>query len=141
LQTLFKCPACNVEFIIPLGEASDGREDELSGLRIQNVSVLRRATYRTRSHFIVGSAASLVAVVEMLLLVTRSLRYHAWFSAFASFCVGVAVSMLFRHSLKRALQLTKELHESKIQTSTEPQDFSNLGDGSQRVRDLENLAG
>lgn len=139
LQTFFKCPDCGTEFIPPRGEQSDSRDVELSGLHIQNVSVLRRATYRTRSHFIIGSAASLVATVEMLLMLFRSWQYHTWLGAIASLCVGTALAVLFWHCLTRALQLTKELHESKLESPTEPQDFSKLGDGSQRIRDLENL--
>jgi hypothetical protein len=139
LQTLYQCPACNAEFLRPLADPTDSRDAELSGLHIQNVSVLRRATYRTRSHFIVGAAASLVAVFEMLLMLIRSYRYHTWLGAIASVCVGAALSMLFWLCLKRALQLTHELQESKLPSPIEPQDFSKLGDGSQRIRDLENL--
>lgn len=141
LQTVYQCDACNSEFIVTLGEHFDSRDDELSGLHIQNVAVLRRATYRTRSHFIVGAAASLVAVAEMVLLLIRSIRLHSWLGAAASVCVGVMLSVLFRHCLTRAMQLTQELHDSRIPSPTEPQDFSKLGDGSQRVRDLENLIG
>ena len=139
LQAMFKCPACGTEFLPPLGQVTDTREDELSALRIQNFSTLRRATYRSRSHFIVGAAATFIADVEMLMLISRSLPRRAWLNTFAALCVGVAMSMLFWHCVKRVMQLTKELRESKLESPTEPQDFSNLGDGSQRVRDLENL--
>jgi len=144
LQTLYKCPSCDSEFIVPLGQPAPqrpDRADELSGLRIRNVSVLRRATYRTRSHFIIGAAASFMAVVEMALLLVRSIRYRIWYSGFAAACVGVALAILCWHCIKRAMDLTRELRDSKLQLPDEPQDFSNLSDGSHRVRDLENLVG
>jgi hypothetical protein len=45
--------------------------------------------------------------------------------------------MIFAIALRRITELTHEIRRSRLPEPTQPPDFSHLGDGSQRLRDLE----
>jgi hypothetical protein len=141
LQTLYKCPACGTEFLAVGGVHSTADEETLNALRIRNVSLLRRSVFRTRSHFIVGASACIVALSEVVLIMLRGFRTRAWLTEITCIAAGFGLIILLKHCVARIVALGRELRDSKMQLPNEPQDFSNLSDGSQRIRDLENLGG
>jgi len=141
LQTLYKCPACGLEFLAIGGEHRTEDEEALNSLRIRNLALLRRSIFRTRSHFIVGASACVVALSELALIAFRGVQSRAWITGVACAAAGYGLVILLRHCIRRIIALGRELRDSKTHLPDEPQDFSSLGDGSQRVRDLETLVG
>ena len=154
---LLECPACGAQFFAPRdGAESDSgpdhgddeaefqgaedRSDELDGLRIRQLSALRRATSRQRSYVLIGWVACLVAVIQLLWMTVQHVRMAGWdrrpiaYLMFAA--AGLLGSVLF---MRRAREYTRELSRSALTEPEAAPDFSTLSDGSQRVRNLEEM--
>ena len=148
-----RCNQCGADFLVQTDEpaetdsagvlayrapgAQHADEAELSELQIRYVSNLRRGAYRERSYWIIGAALCLVGAVK-LLQIGLATWWRGWILAGVGDVLGsVAAVMIFTVALRRIAALTREIRQSRLQEPPEPPDFSNLGDGSQRVRDLE----
>jgi predicted RNA-binding Zn-ribbon protein involved in translation (DUF1610 family) len=79
-----QCPACGEQFIIddepadPEIEFSKTSEDELELGRIMQISKLRLATYRSRSHAIIAAIVCVVALVQLIFLIVGGWRTMLW---------------------------------------------------------------
>ena len=119
---------------------SDPHQDELNGVRIRQLAALRRAAYRSRSYCIIAIGVCAVGIVQIgyeLLLARRSgataLRQILYIlGAIALLGIGI-------QCLKWAIHFHKQAKESRLAPPAKPPDFSNLSDGSQRTRNLENI--
>jgi hypothetical protein len=148
-----RCNQCGSEFLVQTDEptetdsagvlayrapgAQHADEAELSELQIRYVSNLRRGAYRERSYWIIAAALCLVGAVK-LLQIGLATWWRGWILAGAGDVLGsVAAAMIFTVAARRIAALTREIRQSRLKDPTDPPDFSHLGDGSQRVRDLE----
>src|SRR5438046_2994861 len=116
------------------------RSAELDGLRIRQLATLRRAAYRSRSHAIVAMLVCAAAVVQAGYLLIQHL-IHAGFSGrvliYTGFILAGAYGAFFFS--RRALALHREAKQSHLQDPSTPPDFSTLSDGSQRLKNLEEI--
>lgn len=112
---------------------------ELSELRIRQIATLRRALYRSRSHAIVIMIALVVVAVQLAWMTYASLRRGSvkTGAALSVACVACLVGAL--HFYRRAVALHEEAKRTLLAEPSDPPDFSTLGDGSQRWKDLEEL--
>jgi DNA-directed RNA polymerase subunit RPC12/RpoP len=156
-----QCSQCGAQFFKP-GEAEDGqafelsdgsseslaadRDAELSRLRIRQFAVLRRAVYRSRSYFFMGVIVCLAAVIDLIwtaihLAITTRLRTgpSSWLLFVG--CVVLVVPALWgtRYFAGRIGETNRELESSAREEPGAEPDFSSLSDGTQQVKNLEEM--
>ncbi len=152
------CPACGEQFTAPqdptvldyrgdpsaplAGVYPRSNEDELSALHIRNVTVARRAAIRSFSYMMVAIGACVVTagrLVEMTCL-------HVWHHAPGvirpiGYVLGAIAALIAIWPLwRRAAAFKEESHRSAIVEPSAPPDLSTLSDGSQQVRNLEEIS-
>jgi hypothetical protein len=144
------CPHCATLTVIPAvaggvapPDASapvDDREDELSGVRIRQLSAARRAAYRSRSHCVVGALACVVAVVQLTWNGIRSLLASGFGARPIAYLLvaGIAVwgAVFF---FRKAMELDREAKRSDLPAATTEPDFTPLSDGSQQWKNLDEV--
>ena len=116
--------------------------EELNGVRIRQLSALRRSTYRARSFAIVFSAGGFVVAIKLLLMTLASFRYSgvgAWSLGLLLFAI-LALVVGF-HFASRATELHREANQPMPMPPAPPggPDFSTLSDGSQQWKNLEDI--
>jgi hypothetical protein len=140
------CNDCGGELLVQTEESESSEnagtldyrtEEELSELHIRNISNLRRGAYRERSYWIIGAALCLVAAVKLLQIAWAAWRRDLKLGLAGDVAGAVAAAMIFFIAIRRITELTHEIRRSRLAEPTQPPDFSHLGDGSQRIRDLE----
>ena len=146
-----RCNQCGGEFLLQAGNAEGGdtpevldyrgpplaEEDELSELRIRDVSNLRRGAYRERAYWVIGAALCLMGTVKLALIAWAAWKQNLLLAVAGDVSGAVAAAMMFAVALRRIAALTRDLRHRQREEPPEPPDFSNLGDGSQRLKDLE----
>lgn len=151
---LFECPACRQQFFAPDESGEDerareeleaklhGREEALSGIRIRQISALRRGLYRTRTYFIVAAAACVMFAAQLSLSALGHVRLSGVRPRPVLYAMAaVATLLLGARCLRRIGELNREAAEPILDEPTTPPDFSTLSDGSQGWRNMELLAG
>jgi hypothetical protein len=153
-EPLLQCPACR-ELLVTEGDPLEYEshpdalqvpptdEDELSHLRILQISTLRRTAARSRSYFIIGAGFCLIAAIELGLRVASALHGRDPLMqrnsiALQSLAALAAILGLW-HFTRRIIALTRELSQTMLDEPSGPPDFSTLSDGSQPIRDLEEM--
>ncbi len=149
--TRIGCPQCGNEFVVagtdgstdPDEQADDERaseEDELSSLRVFQVTKARRAAIRSRSYAFIAAVGFLVAAGQG--------AYDAWrrtlsgdfgmeFRLLVLFVAGsIAAGIYFAF---RTRQIHREIRQALLPEPLTPPDFSTLSNGSQHVSNLEHL--
>jgi hypothetical protein len=117
---------------------NDDREHELDGLRIRQLSALRRSAYRTRSFAIIVAVACLVVAIQLTVnaFAAAAATYRALFAALAVLALFGAI-----HFARRVAALQRELRTPPSMPPVPPggPDFSTLSDGSQQWKNLEDI--
>jgi fatty acid desaturase len=119
---------------------SEHDQPELDGLRIRQLATLRRAAYRSRSHAIVATLVCAAAVVQAGILLFRHIATIGWgwrLLVYAAFVILGAWGARFFFS--RAIALHREATQTRLDSPATPPDFTALGDGSQRWKNLEEI--
>jgi hypothetical protein len=135
------CPHCNQEMTLPPNEEAPSEAgDDLDGLRIQQISKLRRSAYRSRSYWLIGAAVLGVAAIELVRnAVTVVWRVGlGWRSVAEALGAGVAGYCAVRCYL-RSEDYRREAERSALEMPRTPPDFSTLSDGRQSWKSLEQL--
>ena len=135
-----RCPHCGGEFSLPEIPAADERDSELDGLRIRQLSTLRRSAYRSRSYAIIAAGACVVVMAQLVLMTVRHVRVEGW----SGRPIGYLIFTLFAawgawYFIGRAVHLHRETKRSALVDPQSAPDFSKLSDGSQRVKNLEDV--
>lgn len=120
--------------------SEDEDDSELSELRIRNISNLRRGAYRSRSWLIIAAGICVVGAAKSVQLTFVGIRGHLYWAATGDALFTLAALILASFTIQKIVALTREIRSSRLQEPTEPPDLSNLSDGSQRWKDLENMA-
>jgi hypothetical protein len=123
-----------------MGEIDDDRSAELDGMRIQQLATLRRSAYRSRSYAVIAMLVCIIAMAQAALLLIQYLMRIGWGwqpILYAMFVVAGAWGGWF--FMRRAMALHREAKQSYLEFPTTPPDFSTLGDGSQRWKNLEEI--
>lgn len=158
--SIIQCPHCNTQFFAPqpdIEEESDVQEPteenahteaELSELRIRQFSTLRRAAYRTRSYFIVGTLGCLGLAIQLIISAVESARFHhQWGRGSISdllFAAAAFIGVFFfgRHALEVQRGINASLRErerEEAEAARNEPDFSLLSDGSQHAQNLHRM--
>ncbi len=157
MQNLLVCLHCGHQFFIEIAppdeiavddetareelrrkvEAEQNRERDLDGMRIRALSTERRAMYRTRSFLIVavfGCGFGIYLIVNELI---HGQCTRLGQGAMVVLAIGCAMGIPFFG--RKIASLQAELRKPVMSEPTEPPDFELLGDGSQTVRQLEEM--
>lgn len=158
-RDVVQCPECGAELSLAgertaasvgstdfelTGTPADRRGDfaqELDGLRIRQVSTLRRGTSRARSYVVIALIISVVASVQLILMTIDHVAAGGWGLMPVGYLLFVGVLlMLAGYFGRRALELHRELHTPPPLPPVEGEpDFSTLSDGSQHWKNLEDI--
>jgi hypothetical protein len=164
---LVECPACGAQFFAAAdpddieaearaeaeAEAALGRrEAELSELHVRQISTLRRSMIRSRSYFITGAWACIIAAAELVWL--AALRFGeltadkasgihvgitSYFIPIAEVLCLVPAVLGSRYFFRRARQAAIELKATVMKDPETPPDLSTLGGGLEPWRGLEEM--
>jgi hypothetical protein len=113
---------------------------ELDGLRIRRAIALRRSLYRGRSYAVIAAVACAGVAAQCGWLACGHARVGGW--TLRPVLLIVLMTCAFAGSFilaRRAVALSREARESTVPEPEAPPDFSTLSDGSQRVRNLEDV--
>ena len=149
---LARCPACENEFVIPavdgsteLAEAEEveqpvAPESELDGLRMRQMVTARRAAIRSRTYMLLGAMLCAVGCAKLITLMVSHIGREGWSRLVIGYGIfaGLAIVGAF-YCLRRAGELNKESKGSALPEPAEPPDFGPLSDGSQHVKNLEEI--
>jgi hypothetical protein len=116
-------------------------EPELDGQRIRQLAALRRGTIRARSWCLIAAGVCLVGAIQLVIFSVQLLHAGgSWGLRVGCYLVaavgGVWLMVFF---LRRARVLKKEIQKSALGQPESLPDFSQLSDGSQRWKNLEEL--
>jgi hypothetical protein len=122
------------------GDEEPDRAAELNGLRIRQLTAMRRAAYRGRSHAIIAAAAAFAVAAQlgwMSVDLLRSARLGVRPIAYGILCLAALLGAIV--FLRKALQLHREASHSLLSEPPTAPDFSTLSDGSQTVANLDSM--
>jgi hypothetical protein len=142
-----QCGHCGHKFFLESSEADQATaleepeaSDELDGNRIHQQMTLVRSAYRSRSYAIIAMSVCAVLVVQAIILALSHLRTRSWLATSAYTVVAILAAFGSIYFLRRALAFHAEAKHSTLHApATGAPDFSHLGDGSQRIRNLEDI--
>jgi hypothetical protein len=115
---------------------------ELSGLRIRQVTSLRRGAFKARSYCIIGAAACLVAAIQLVVMMIKLARFGGikhWAMIGGEALLALGSLWGCAGLTRRAIAFHRELGKPMLQEPTTPPDFSTLSDGSQQVQALQQM--
>ena len=111
----------------------------MDGIRIRQLALERRATYRARSYCVIASATCAVIVVQLVWMAIRHMRLLGVGMrpiGYLLFALLATLGCIF--FLRRATELHREATTKPAMASQAP-DFSTLDNGSERARRLEDV--
>jgi hypothetical protein len=145
---LLYCQRCDKHFAVPAEDrakkhesrdATD-RQDELDGLRIRQLASARRAAYRSRSYCVIAAMVCVVAVVQLAWNGIALLRAAGWgMRPVSYFLFAILAGWGAAFFTRKAMELNREAKKSTLPDPTTSPDFSNLSDGSERWKNLEDV--
>jgi predicted RNA-binding Zn-ribbon protein involved in translation (DUF1610 family) len=137
----WSCPACGGEFSLsthvtePKPEPEPDRADELDGLRIHQITAQRRADIRVRSYLFTAAIGCVAAAAQCVFWVWRA---GGWTRSRVAFVLAAVAFLCGAGWLARKVAaISRELAKPLLDEPPSPPDFSQLQDGSQMARDLD----
>ena len=116
--------------------------DELDGLRIRQLSTLRRGAYRARSYAIIGAVAGFVVAIQLVIMTVPLVRARGWGRWPIGYVLFAAAAvMIGAYFTRRALEVHREIKTPAPLPPTPlgGPDFSTLSDGSQQWKNLDDI--
>ncbi len=96
--------------------------------------------YRLRSCFVIAAVACIVVAIQLAWMIFQRARAGVWDKRAIGYILFVVLALIAtRYFIRRATAAHREAVQSRIDAPTSPPDFSTLGDGSQRWKNLENI--
>ncbi|HTL28204.1 MAG TPA: hypothetical protein VL282_03245 [Tepidisphaeraceae bacterium] len=140
------CGNCGHEFFIdssadeqsaPAEEKRD--EDALDAVHIRQRLTLVRSAYRSRSYAIIAMCICAVLLVQAIITDIHQFRAGAMVPGSLYAIVALVAAYGTIAFFRRALLFHREAKQTALHDPNSSPDFSNLGDGSQRWRNLEDI--
>lgn len=147
---VLQCPYCQQPFILPAADGStlpvaqavesqevEEKRDDLDGLRIRNISLLRRTAYRGRSYCLIGMILCSAAGVQLLVRAGGAMwRWGQPLYAVAYGLGAILAGVVAVRFYRRAAAYGQEARQSALSNPSAPPDFTSLQDGSQHWKSL-----
>jgi DNA-directed RNA polymerase subunit RPC12/RpoP len=151
---LARCAYCNTDFFaskdqshLPVVDdtksdiAEIDRQNAFDKLRIDNYAALRLSAIRARSLWLIGLCLAIFTEVSMLggaIDYVRMSHRWGWWPSF-ELLIAVLAGRIAFFAWRRMQHFKREMDHSAIPEPDTPPDFSALGDGRDRWKDLENV--
>jgi hypothetical protein len=117
--------------------------DQLNSNRIRQMAALRRSAYRSRSYCVIALGGCVVGAAELIFDAIRRLRGNPHLPGIlviiGYFAAAGALLFLSRFFIRLAVRFHRESKISTLPPAPGPPDFSQLQDGSQVARNLEDM--
>jgi H+/Cl- antiporter ClcA len=118
-------------------------DDHLNPNRIRQMATLRRAAIRTRSWCVIALIGCIVGAAEFIFDAIHRwptpANFHGILVAVHYLLSAIALLLLAIHFFRLTLRFHREAQQSALAPPTSPPDFSQLQDGSQIVKNLEEM--
>jgi hypothetical protein len=114
---------------------------ELDGVKIRQFTALRRSAIRMRSWLLIGAAVCAVGAMQLLILAVQLAHRNRSWGVWQTLYIAIAGLAVFgiRHFLRKAGRYKREIEKPLLKDPEAPPDFSTLGDGSDRWKNLEDI--
>lgn len=133
-------PATAANEIQPAPGIEAPADDELSGLKIRQISDLRRGAVRTRSWLLIVAIVCAVGAIQLIFLAVSGYRSGLRLAPLGDLAASVLAVILCMYFSNRAVAAHHEIKKSHLEEPLAPPDFSTLSDGSQHSANLERMA-
>lgn len=124
-------------------ESDDSARDQLDAGRIRKMAALRRAAYRSRSYCLIALGGCVVGAAEFVFKAIRRWPTQGTFLGYLivlSYLVAAVVLLfLSRRLIRMMIHFHREAQQTTLTDPTTPPDFTTLQDGTQTVRNLEEM--
>jgi hypothetical protein len=118
-------------------------DDHLNSNRIRQMAALRRSAIRSRSYCVIAIGGCVVGAADFVFFAIRRLLGHpstlGILIAITYFLAAAILLFSSRYFVRLARRFHGQANQSAIPEPTMPPDFSKLQDGSQIVRNLEEM--
>ncbi len=165
--SLLQCPRCGEQFFATEPDEIDSSSDDdeaarqeledrqtsaqtddaspdlstLNERRIRAVVIERRAVYRSRSWAVVLAGVCVVGAGQMVLLIVRAVSDGAVTVRTIGFMVATPVALVLTvYFARKAAEFGRRAAQVRTPDPQTAPDFSTLSDGSQTVRNLQDMA-
>jgi hypothetical protein len=115
------------------------KEDDLDAQRIGQITRNRRTAYRSRGYLLIGSAVCIALALQLIWMSIGRFRGRYNVSASAFVMAAAILFALAWRAFGRAGQLKREADASALSEPETPPDFSQLRDGSDSWKNLEEI--
>lgn len=152
-QTVVTCPHCGQSVMLladpdlpqavaePQGAQTETTADEeLSALKIRQISDLRRGAYRTRSWLLIGAIACGVGAIQLIFLAFRGHRLGFRLAPLGDLLAAAVALALCLYFARRCAAAHREIQQSHLDEPHSPPDFSTLSNGSQYSDNLQKMS-
>jgi hypothetical protein len=117
--------------------------DHLNSTRIRQMAALRRSAYRTRSYCVVAVGCCIGGAAQLAFFALRRLVYlpglHSIVISLVYIIAAIGLLFLARYFLRLAMRSHREATKSILPEPEAPPDFTQLQDGSQIAKNLEDM--
>jgi DNA-directed RNA polymerase subunit RPC12/RpoP len=121
-------------------DTHDPTDDELDGNRIRQLSLARRAAWRTRSYVLILAMAGFVVAVQLMFMAAATVRTGINLSTVLYALAALIALTVASRAWKRAQRMKREIEASSHHDDPDrPPDFRSLSDGSQRWNNLNDV--
>lgn len=149
-----ECPACGQPFIVPSVDGSteidqvdeqaqareQEREHELDALRMRHIVGQKRAAMRSRTYAIAGAVGCVIGGIKLVLMAIHHIRARGWEMRPIGFILAAGLAVVgMIYCIERASHYNRESRAQLLPDPDKPPDFSTLGDGNQRWKNLEDI--
>jgi hypothetical protein len=118
-------------------------DDHLDSNRIRQMAALRRAAIRTRSYCIIALGGCIVGAAELIFDVVRDwpepFRFRGIWASVIYLLSAIVMLAAAVYFIRLAMRFHRETKQSAILPPSTPPEFSQLQDGSQITRNLEEM--
>jgi hypothetical protein len=118
-------------------------DDHLNSNRIRQMASLRRGAIRSRSYCVIALGGCVVGAAELVFDAFRRwpapVNLRGVLVAILYLFCSIALLVLGAYFLRLAIRFHREAKQSALPPPEKPPDFSQLQDGSQIVRNLEDM--
>jgi hypothetical protein len=124
-------------------DPEDSARDQLDAQRIRKMAALRRSAYRSRSYCLIVLGGCVAGAAEFIFKAVRRWPVPWSWRGFliVAFYLAAAIALLAlsRRMIRLAIRFHREAKQTSLADPNTPPDFSTLQDGSQTVRNLEEM--
>src|SRR5437762_49354 len=119
--------------------AAAEERDDLDGIRIRQITKMKRSAVRSRGYMLVGAVFCFGLALQLIWYAAGSFRAGARMIGVAYVAGAMGLLMVSWIAVTRAAKFKREADAKLLEEPKTPPDFSKLSDGSQAWKNLEDV--